>query len=154
MADDTHLHFTTISEDDIQFKLVVGHTTKHMKHGRSCVIEIWWPWLKMSHEGTARVRHFQPQVHHISMSTHYRTSSVYCWLWNIFRILNAVIMLLYRWLVRQAQEHSWAHSRPNIRVCCPWSPVPLEPEDNAQRSRTHFYHLMMLLLNLIMFWHM
>ena len=24
------------------FKLVVGHTTKHMKHGRSCDIEIWW----------------------------------------------------------------------------------------------------------------
>ena len=25
------------------FKLVVGHTTKQMKHGRSCDIEIWWP---------------------------------------------------------------------------------------------------------------
>ena len=25
------------------FKLVVGHTTKHMKHGCSCDIEIWWP---------------------------------------------------------------------------------------------------------------
>jgi len=50
------------------FKLVVGHTTKHMKHGRSCDIEIWWPRLKMSHSGCALVRHFQPRVHHISMS--------------------------------------------------------------------------------------
>jgi len=24
------------------FKLLVGHTTKQMKHGRSCVIQIWW----------------------------------------------------------------------------------------------------------------
>ena len=28
------------------FKLVVGHTTKHMKHGRSCDIEIWWSSIK------------------------------------------------------------------------------------------------------------
>ena len=29
---------------------MVGHTTKHMKHGRSCDIE---PEVKMSHEGVA-----------------------------------------------------------------------------------------------------
>jgi len=43
MADDTHSRFTTVSEDDISFKLVVGHTTKHMKHSHSCDTEIWWP---------------------------------------------------------------------------------------------------------------
>ena len=53
------------------FKLVFGHTTKHMKHDRSCDIEIWNPRLKMSHSGCTLVRHFQLWVHHISMSTHY-----------------------------------------------------------------------------------
>ena len=34
------------------------------------------PRLKMSHLGCALVLHFQPRVHHISMSTH--SSSVHC----------------------------------------------------------------------------
>ena len=56
---------------------VVGHTTKQMKHGHSCDSEIWWPsWLKMSHSGCTLVWHFQPRVHHISMSNNYRASSV------------------------------------------------------------------------------
>jgi len=33
------------------------------------------PGLKMSHSSCALVRHFQPRVHHISMSTRYRASS-------------------------------------------------------------------------------
>jgi len=37
---------------------VVGHTTKQIKHSR----------LKMSHSGCALLPHFQPLVHHISVS--------------------------------------------------------------------------------------
>ena len=47
MADDTHSRFASVLKDDIpvryNFKLAVGHTTKQMKHGRSCDIEIWCP---------------------------------------------------------------------------------------------------------------
>jgi len=50
------------------YKLVVGHTTKQMKHGHSCDIQIWWPEVEMSHSGRALMRHFQPRVHHIWMS--------------------------------------------------------------------------------------
>jgi len=67
MADDTHSGFANVSEDDIQFS-ASGHTTKHMKHGRSCDIETWWPSVEMSHLGWALKWHLEPQVHHISMS--------------------------------------------------------------------------------------
>jgi len=48
---------------------VVGHTTKQMKHSRSCDMQKYDdPRLKMLHSGCALTRHFQPQVHHICMS--------------------------------------------------------------------------------------
>ena len=42
MADDTHSRFATSQKTIYNFKPVAGHTTKHMKHGRSCDIDIWW----------------------------------------------------------------------------------------------------------------
>jgi len=39
MAYDNHSRFATVSEDDMQFKLVIGHTTKHMTQSRSWDVE-------------------------------------------------------------------------------------------------------------------
>jgi len=39
MAYDNHSRFATVSEHDMQFKLVIGHTTKHMAQSRSWDVE-------------------------------------------------------------------------------------------------------------------
>ena len=67
---------------------ICGMTKGQCRHKETC----WWneevaeavtekkikygKWLKMSHSGCALVLHFQPRVHHISISTHYHASSV------------------------------------------------------------------------------
>ena len=60
------------------FKLMVGHTTKHIKHGRLCDIKIWWPSVEMSHLGWALKRHLNPRFIIFQCHTHYHASSVSC----------------------------------------------------------------------------
>jgi len=66
------------------FKLVVGHTTKHMKHSfmwHSNMMTLGWKCRTRavpSCEGCALVRHFQPRIHYIRMSDSLRASSVHC----------------------------------------------------------------------------
>ena len=51
-----------------------------MTHGSESDIQIWWtPRLKTSHEGTARLRHFQPRVIMFECRTNDRVSSVLLW---------------------------------------------------------------------------
>ena len=49
------------------FKLVVGHTTKHMKQTVvRATLKYDEPEVENAHEGAARVRHFQPRVHYFN----------------------------------------------------------------------------------------
>jgi len=47
-----------------------------MMHGSECDIKYDEPRLKMSHEGVARVQHFQPRFIIFECHTHYCASSV------------------------------------------------------------------------------
>ena len=88
---------------------MVGRTTKQMKYSRSCDIQIWWP----SVENVALLRHFQPGVHHISMS-----DSLPC----IICIMSHERLCYYTFdfLLRLAPS---LHVRWGTAVCWVWATV-------------------------------
>ena len=82
------------------------------------------PRLKMSNSGCTLVRHFQRRVHHISMSTHYRASSVYCGVvnWTV-ESADAASQRASGRLLRRLQALQLEHALPvrhraGGRSCC------------------------------------